>query len=180
MQKSILASDETATSYDIARLVKDGEPARNAFRRLPVMATEEIGWADANAIIHAQARGDAYERAGGSRRPLALLHCALYLAPGSKSNVTYMAFWRAKELAEQTIGLPPSKHLINAPTSHMKIEGPPDGHLYGHSRRLLRPGVYAGWAGSREPPCPVCRHGPRQSGCPIKPPTDWDGTPPTF
>jgi putative ATPase len=47
LQKSILASDETATSYDIARLVKDGEPARNAFRRLPVMATEEIGWADA-------------------------------------------------------------------------------------------------------------------------------------
>lgn len=131
-QKSIRGSSAAASCYYLARLLKAGEPPRAVFRRLLVMATEEIGLADPAAIQHTVACSDAFERMGEPEGLPALAQATLYLATAVKSNAAYQAFYRAMELAESTGNLPVPDHLINAPTRMMKEMGFKQGYRYDH------------------------------------------------
>ena len=132
LQKAIRGSDVQAGLYWTARMLKAGEPPKAIFRRLTVMATEEIGLADPSAIQHTAACAQSFERVGEPDGLLALAQCVAYLATAVKSNAVYLAFHEAMDLAGRTGSLPPPSHLINAPTAMMKAMGFKDGYRYDH------------------------------------------------
>lgn len=132
LQKSIRGSDVQAALYWLARMLRAGERPKTIFRRLAVMATEEIGLADPNAIQHVDACASAFERIGEPEGLPALASCAAYLATAVKSNAVYKAFYEAMELAARTGSLPPPRHIINAPTAMMRDMGFKDGYRYDH------------------------------------------------
>jgi putative ATPase len=118
--------------YYLARLLKGGEPPRSIFRRLSVMATEEIGLCDPQAVIHTASCAALFERLGEPEGLPVLGQCVAYLATAIKSNAVYAAFYEAMDLAERTGGLPPPKHLINAANGVMRQQGFKDGYRYDH------------------------------------------------
>nr|WP_247887464.1 replication-associated recombination protein A [Azospirillum sp. SYSU D00513] len=132
LQKSIRGSDVQASLYWLARMLKAGEPPKGIFRRLAVMATEEIGLADPNAVQHTMACAQSFERSGEPEGLPALGQCVAYLATAVKSNAVYTAFYEAMDLAGRTGSIPPPRHLINAPTAMMKAMGFKDGYRYDH------------------------------------------------
>ena len=98
------------------------------------MASEDIGMADPQALVVANAAKDAYDYLGSPEGELALAQACVYLASAPKSNALYTAFKSAMRTAKEAGSLPPPKHILNAPTKLMKDEGYGGGYMYDHDQ----------------------------------------------
>jgi putative ATPase len=96
------------------------------------MAVEDIGLADPQALVIANAAKEAYDFLGSPEGELAIAEAVLYVATAPKSNATYVAFGAAKRAAKEGGSLLPPKHILNAPTKLMKTEGYGSGYEYDH------------------------------------------------
>ncbi|MGI9382886.1 MAG: replication-associated recombination protein A [Methyloligellaceae bacterium] len=134
LHKSVRGSDPDATLYWLARMLAGGEDPLYIARRLVRMAVEDIGLADPQALVQANAAKDAYHFLGSPEGELALAQAALYLATAPKSNAAYAAFKRSMSLAKEGGSLPPPKHILNAPTGLMRDEGYGAGYAYDHDQ----------------------------------------------
>lgn len=132
LQKSIRGSDADAALYWAARMIVGGEDPRFVLRRLVVIASEDVGNADPQALPLAIAARDAYEFLGQPEGEIAIGQLVAYLATAPKSNRSHVAFKQAKAAAHETGSLSPPKHAMNAPTKLMKSLGYSDGYVYDH------------------------------------------------
>jgi len=132
LQKSIRGSDVDAALYWAARMIVGGEDPRFVLRRLIVVASEDVGNADPQALPLAIAAAGAYERLGQPEGEIALGQLVAYLASAPKSNRAHVAFTAAKAAARETGSLPPPLHAMNAPTALMKTLGYAKGYQYDH------------------------------------------------
>lgn len=131
--KSIRGSDPQAAVYWLARMVAGGEDPAFIARRLVILAAEDIGLANPNALLLANATFDALNKIGWPEGRIILSECAIYLANSPKSNSAYMAIDSALESVKQTGDLPVPLHLRNAPTSLMAELGYHKGYKYAHA-----------------------------------------------
>lgn len=118
--KSIRGSDPDAAVYWLARMVAGGEDPKFIARRLVISAAEDIGLANPNALLLANACFDTLQKIGWPEGRIVLAQTAIYLATSPKSNSAYLAIDKAISKVEQTGNLPVPLHLRNAPTSLMK------------------------------------------------------------
>ncbi|MEM1409632.1 MAG: replication-associated recombination protein A [Pseudomonadota bacterium] len=132
LQKSIRGSDDDAALYWAARMLQAGEDPLFLFRRLLVIASEDIGNADPAALPLVVAARDTFAQLGAPEGYIPLGQAVAYLAAAPKSNSAYAAFKKAQALAQETGSLPPPDHALNAPTSLMKAEGRSAGYVYDH------------------------------------------------
>lgn len=130
--KSIRGSDPDGAIYWLARMVAGGEDPKFIARRLVISASEDIGLANPNALLIANAAFEAVQNIGWPEGRIALAEAAVYLACSPKSNSAYMAINDALACVEQTGNLPVPLHLRNAPTSLMKELGYGKNYLYAH------------------------------------------------
>jgi len=130
--KSIRGSDPQAAVYWLARMVDGGEDPKFIARRLVILAAEDIGLANPNALLLANATFDALAKIGWPEGRIILSECAIYLATSPKSNSAYMAIDAALAEVRHSGNLPVPLHLRNAPTSLMKDLGYHEGYLYPH------------------------------------------------
>jgi putative ATPase len=133
LHKSVRGSDPDASLYWLARMLAGGEDPLYIARRLVRMAVEDIGLADPNALLQANAAKEAYDFLGSPEGELALAQATVYLATAPKSNAAYVAFGAASRAATESGSLLPPKHILNAPTKLMKQEGYGRGYAYDHS-----------------------------------------------
>ncbi len=134
LHKSVRGSDPDAALYYLTRMFDAGEDPLYLGRRLVRMASEDIGLADPQALVIANAAKDAYDYLGSPEGELALAQACVYLAAAPKSNALYVAFKAATRSAKQHGSLPPPRHVLNAPTKLMKEEGYSAGYLYDHDQ----------------------------------------------
>jgi putative ATPase len=134
LHKAVRGSDPDAALYYLARMLDAGENPLYLGRRLVRMATEDIGLADPQALVIANAAKDAYDYLGSPEGELALAEACLYMATAPKSNAVYTAFSAAKRAAKEYGSLLPPKHILNAPTKLMKEEDYAKGYLYDHDQ----------------------------------------------
>lgn len=130
--KSIRGSDPDAAVYWLARLIAGGEDPKFIARRLCILAAEDIGLANPNALLLANATFDIINKIGWPEGRIPLSECAIYLATSEKSNSAYLAIDDALRLVEQTGNLPVPLHLRNAPTKLMKELGYGADYKYAH------------------------------------------------
>ena len=130
--KSIRGSDPDAAIYWLARMLAGGEDPEFIARRLVISASEDIGLANPNALLLANATFDAIQKIGMPEGRIPLAECTIYLATSAKSNSAYMAINNALSLVEQTGNQPVPLHLRNAPTSLMKDLGYGVNYKYAH------------------------------------------------
>ena len=130
--KSVRGSDPQAAVYWLARMVTGGEDPKFIARRLVILAAEDIGLANPNALLLANATFDALSKIGWPEGRIILSECAIYLANSPKSNSAYMAIDTALEKVKETGNLPVPLHLRNAPTQLMKELGYHEGYKYAH------------------------------------------------
>ncbi len=132
LHKSIRGSDPDAALYWLTRMLAGGEDPLFIARRLVRAAVEDIGLADPQALVQANAAKDAFDFLGTPEGELALAQATLYLATAPKSNRLYSAYKAALRTARETGSVPPPKHILNAPTKLMKEEGYGQGYQYDH------------------------------------------------
>jgi len=132
LHKSVRGSDPDAALYYLARMFDAGEDPLYLGRRLVRMAVEDIGMADPQALVIANAAKDAYDFLGSPEGELAFAQACVYLATAPKSNATYVAFKAATRAAKEHGSLLPPKHILNAPTKLMKDEDYGAGYRYDH------------------------------------------------
>ncbi|MEW6122594.1 MAG: replication-associated recombination protein A [Pseudomonadota bacterium] len=132
LHKSVRGSDPDAALYYLARMLDAGETPLFLARRLVRMAVEDIGLADPQALVIANAAKDAYDFLGSPEGELALAQAVVYLATAPKSNAVYTAWKAAMRVAKEGGSLVPPKHILNAPTRLMKQEGYGAGYRYDH------------------------------------------------
>jgi len=130
--KSIRGSDPDAAIYWLARMVAGGEDPKFIARRLVISAAEDIGLANPNALLLANACFDALQKIGWPEGRIILAEATVYLAASPKSNSAYLAIDNALELVERTGNLPIPLHLRNAPTKLMKQLGYGKDYKYSH------------------------------------------------
>lgn len=130
--KSIRGSDPDAAVYWLARLIAGGEDPKFIARRLCISAAEDIGLANPNALLLANATFDIINKIGWPEGRIPLSECAIYLATSPKSNSAYLAIDGALALVNQTGNLPVPLHLRNAPTKLMKELGYGADYKYAH------------------------------------------------
>ncbi len=130
--KSIRGSDPNADIYWLARMVEGGEDPKFIARRLLISATEDIGLANPNALLLANACFQAVESVGWPESRIILAECTIYLASSPKGNGAYMAINKAQQLVQQTGNLDIPLPLRNAPTALMKQLGYGENYLYSH------------------------------------------------
>lgn len=130
--KSIRGSDPDGAIYWLARMVEGGEDPAFIARRLVISAAEDIGLANPNALLLANATFDAVMKIGWPEGRIPLAECTVYLATSPKSNSAYQAINDALSLVRQTGNLPVPLHLRNAPTKLMKELGYAEGYKYAH------------------------------------------------
>ena len=130
--KSIRGSDPDAALYWMARMIEGGEDPQFIARRLIISAAEDIGLANPNALLIANAAFDAVMKIGWPEGRIPLAEAAVYLATSPKSNSAYMGINTALELSKETGNLAVPLHLRNAPTQLMKQLGYGDGYKYAH------------------------------------------------
>ena len=130
--KSIRGSDPDAAVYWLARLIAGGEDPKFIARRLCILAAEDIGLANPNALLLANATFDIINKIGWPEGRIPLSECAIYLATSEKSNSAYLAIDEALANVEQTGNLPVPLHLRNAPTKLMKELGYGADYKYSH------------------------------------------------
>ena len=132
LHKSVRGSDPDAALYYLARMLDAGEPPLYICRRVVRMAIEDIGLADPQALVIANAAKEAYDFLGSPEGELAIAQAVLYVATAPKSNAGYAAYGAAKQVAKSAGSLVPPKHILNAPTNLMKSEGYGRGYSYDH------------------------------------------------
>lgn len=130
--KSIRGSDPDAALYWLARMIEGGEDPKFIARRLVISASEDIGLANPNALLLANAAFDAVAKIGWPEGRIPLAEATVYLATSAKSNSAYMGINNALQLVKRTGNLPVPLHLRNAPTKLMAELGYHDGYLYPH------------------------------------------------
>ena len=130
--KSIRGSDPDAALYWLARMVAAGEDPKFIARRLVISASEDIGLANPNAMLVANACFDTLQKVGWPEGRIPLAMATVYLATSQKSNSAYLAINQALELVEKTGNLPVPLHLRNAPTKLMDELGYGEGYKYAH------------------------------------------------
>ncbi len=134
LHKSVRGSDPDAALYYLSRMFDAGEDPLFIGRRLVRMAVEDIGLADPQALVIANAAKDAYDFLGSPEGELALAQACVYLATAPKSNALYKAFKAATRTAKEHGSLAPPRHILNAPTKLMKTEGYGEGYAYDHDQ----------------------------------------------
>lgn len=130
--KSIRGSDPDAALYWLARMIEGGEDPKFIARRLVISAAEDIGLANPNALLLANAAFDAVNKIGWPEGRIPLAEATVYLATSPKSNSAYKAINEALELVKHTGNQPVPLHLRNAPTQLMAELGYADGYVYPH------------------------------------------------
>ena len=130
--KSIRGSDPDGAIYWLARMVEGGEDPAFIARRLVISASEDIGLANPNALLLANACFDTLMKVGWPEGRIPLAEATIYLATSPKSNSAYMAINNALELVRETGNLPVPLHLRNAPTKLMKQLGYGEKYKYAH------------------------------------------------
>ena len=131
--KSMRGSDPNAAVYYLARMIESGEDPLFIARRMLILASEDIGNANPNALLLAGACFDAVHKTGYPECRITLAQCAVYLACSPKSNASYMAIEDALELVRKTGDLPVPLSIRNAPTNLMKNIGYGADYKYAHS-----------------------------------------------
>ena len=132
MIKSIRGSDPDAAIYYMARMIEGGEDPAFIARRLVISASEDIGLANPNALLLANAAFDAVQKIGWPEGRIPLAEACVYLAASPKSNAAYNAINSAMQRVRETGNLPVPLHLRNAPTKLMEKEGYGKGYKYAH------------------------------------------------
>lgn len=130
--KSMRGSDPDGAVYWLARMVEGGEDPAFIARRMMILASEDVGLANPNAVLLANATFDAVMKIGWPESRIILSECAIYLANSPKSNTAYMAINNAIQTVSQTGDLPVPLHLRNAPTKLMADLGYHEGYKYAH------------------------------------------------
>lgn len=130
--KSMRGSDPNAAVYYLARMIEGGENAEFIARRMIILASEDIGNANPNALVLATSTLQALQTIGMPEGRILLSQCAIYLATSPKSNASYMAINMALEAVKQTGALGVPTHLRNAPTRLMKDLNYGKDYLYAH------------------------------------------------
>ena len=130
--KSIRGSDPDAALYWMARMIEGGEDPQFIARRMVISASEDIGLANPNALLLANAAFDPVMKIGWPEARIALAECAVYLATSPKSNSAYLGIDAALALVRETGNQPVPLPLRNAPTQLMKELGYHDGYKYPH------------------------------------------------
>ena len=130
--KSIRGSDPDGALYWMARMIEGGEDPQFIARRLVISAAEDIGLANPNALLLANAAFDAVMKIGWPEGRIPLAEAVVYLATSAKSNSAYLGINHALEIVRQTGNQPVPLHLRNAPTKLMKGLGYSDGYKYSH------------------------------------------------
>lgn len=131
--KSIRGSDPNAAVYYLARMIAGGEDVKFIARRMLILASEDIGNANANALLLANATFDAVNKIGYPESQLILSQCAIYLASSAKSNSATVAIGAAMSAVREHGDLSVPLHIRNAPTKLMKKEGYGKGYEYSHN-----------------------------------------------
>jgi putative ATPase len=131
--KSMRGSDPDAAVYWLARMIEGGEDVKFIARRMLILAAEDIGLANPNALLLAQSTFDAVHKIGYPEARIILSECAIYLATSPKSNSAYSAIDEAIALVKTTGDLPVPLHIRNAPTQLMKELGYGKDYKYAHS-----------------------------------------------
>jgi putative ATPase len=132
LHKSVRGSDPDAALYYLCRMLDAGEDPLFLARRIVRMASEDIGMADPQALLIANAAKEAYDFLGSPEGELAIAQAVVYVATAPKSNAVYKAFGTAKRTAKEAGSLLPPKHILNAPTKLMQEEGYSEGYQYDH------------------------------------------------
>jgi putative ATPase len=132
LHKSVRGSDPDAALYYLARMFDAGEDPLFIARRVVRMAVEDIGMADPQALVVANAAKDAYDFLGTPEGELAIAQAVIYVATAPKSNAAYTAWKAATWLAKEAGSLMPPKVILNAPTKLMKSENYGEGYRYDH------------------------------------------------
>ena len=130
--KSMRGSDPNAAVYWLARMLDGGEDIEFIARRMVILASEDVGLANPNALLLATTTMDAIRMIGMPEARIILSQCAVYLATSPKSNSAYLAINEAMSLVKQTGSLPVPLHLRNAPTQLMKELNYGSGYRYAH------------------------------------------------
>ncbi|MCD6090974.1 MAG: replication-associated recombination protein A [Bacteroidales bacterium] len=130
--KSIRGSDPNGAVYWLARMIEGGEDIKFIARRLLILASEDVGNANPNALLLANSCFDAVNKIGYPEGRIILSQTAVYLANSPKSNSTYVAIKKAQQVVQQTGDLPVPLHLRNAPTKLMKEIGYGQDYKYAH------------------------------------------------
>ena len=130
--KSVRGSDPNAAVYYLARMLSGGEDPLFIARRLCILASEDIGLANPNALLLANSCFQIVHNIGMPEARIPLAECAIYLASSPKSNSAYVAINAAMEVAKQTQSSPVPLYLRNAPTKLMEELGYSDGYKYAH------------------------------------------------
>ena len=131
--KSVRGSDPNAAVYYLARMLAGGEEPRFIARRLAILAAEDIGLANPNALLMANAAFDIVHKIGMPEARIVLAEATVYLANSPKSNASYMAIERAMaHVSRDTTNRPVPLHIRNAPTNLMKDLGYHKGYKYAH------------------------------------------------
>ena len=133
LHKSVRGSDPDAALYYLCRMLDAGEDPLYIARRVVRMAVEDIGLADPQALVVANAAKDAYDFLGSPEGELAIAEAVIYVATAPKSNAAYAAFGAAMRTAKEAGSLMPPKHILNAPTRLMQAEGYAHGYEYDHA-----------------------------------------------
>ncbi len=130
--KSIRGSDPNAAVYWLARMIEGGEDPKFIARRLLIASSEDIGLANANALLMATSCFQAVQMIGYPEAEIILSQCTVYLATSPKSNASYKAIKQARQLVQQTGNLPVPLHIRNAPTKLMQEIGYGNNYKYAH------------------------------------------------
>jgi putative ATPase len=131
--KSIRGSDPNAAVYYLARMIEGGEDVKFIARRMLILASEDIGNANPNALLLANATFEAVNKIGYPESQLILSQCAIYLASSAKSNAATVAIGAAMNAVKQQGDLPVPLHIRNAPTKLMKNLNYGKGYEYSHN-----------------------------------------------
>ena len=135
LHKSLRGSDTDAALYWTARMLDGGESPLYILRRLVRFAVEDIGLADPQAVVQANAACQIYEFLGSPEGDLALTQLVIYLGTSPKSNAVYKAQKESLKRAKQTGSLSPPKHILNAPTKMMRDLGYGKDYQYDHETK---------------------------------------------
>lgn len=130
--KSMRGSDPNGAVYWLARMIEGGEDVKFIARRLVIFASEDVGNANPNALLLANATFDAVHKIGYPESRIILSQCVTYLASCPKSNASYLAIGQAQRMVQQSGDLPVPLHLRNAPTQLMKSMGYGKDYQYAH------------------------------------------------
>jgi putative ATPase len=134
LHKAVRGSDPDAALYYFCRMLDGGEDRLFLARRIVRMAVEDIGLADPQALVVANAAKDAFDFLGSPEGELALAEAVIYVATAPKSNANYVAYKAAMRAAKEHGSLSPPKVILNAPTKLMEEEGYGEGYLYDHDQ----------------------------------------------